>query len=167
MKDLSQDLKFECKSQADTCKTCEWQNCNEKPDFTECYECDGKNDLRCSGNQTTLGKSKICNNYKGSCLTGIDAFGYTHRRCSKDNENEGNEFSTNVHSTYEKCSSKKCNSKIFPKTRVQCYQCNGNRSHNCEMNPDNLYFNTLQAVPCRLYSKDDQCYTYLSEGSIN
>lgn len=150
-------------SQSDACKTCDGENCNQKPDFPECYECNSKNDLGCSGN-TTLTKSKICENYKESCVTGIDAFGYTHRRCSKGNERK--EFTSNRHSTHTWCQGKKCNSNIFPDTRIQCYQCNG--EDDCELNHKendiDSSVKSLQATPCRIYSKDDQCYAFLSEG---
>lgn len=129
-------------------------------DFQECVECNSLERPDCARN-TTLNTSKVCNNYLGTCITGIDAHGATHRRCSNNYANETNEF-PNDH--FRVCISNNCNTDIFPTNRLHCYQCNGEPE--CDfINRDSteLSTNKLKPEACSTFSVLDQCFAYLSD----
>lgn len=97
----------------------------------------------------------------GTCVTGIDAHGATHRRCSNNYANETNEF-PNDH--FRVCISNNCNTDIFPTNRLHCYQCNGEPE--CDfINWDSteLSTNKLKPEACSTFSVLDQCFAYLSD----
>lgn len=143
-----------CQNQPDNCKTCLGKNCNLKKEYQRCIRCNSRDDIECIGN-VTLNNSVICKNYLDACATGIDKFGYTHRRCTSDityGHAKLLMFYSNING----------NNKMFPYNRLQCYQC-GN-TDDCSF----MYQRTKESklAPCRVYSEYDKCYAYLSEGKV-
>lgn len=101
-----------------------------------------------------------CADYSNTCLIGIDRLGYTHRSCSNSTFDETTaENQANYPNGLHICIESKCNDKVFPTDRLQCYQCSG--GNDCDVIESNA---TIQSQPCSIYSKLDQCYTYISEG---
>lgn len=137
-------------------------NCNLKTEFQQCIYCNSADEIECSYNGTVQ-TSRICKNYLSSCVTGIDAHGYTHRRCTGETDDEV-EFPNNQMSV---CTSNKCNTNIFPSNRLQCYRCEGGKD--CDFVPLNSTglatksnATKSQLVPCGILSDSDQCYAYLA-----
>lgn len=153
--DLPTAWKASCQSQSDTCKTCTGKNCNIAPNFQQCIECNSKFDITCAQN-ATLKPSKTCENYISTCVTGIDEDGHIHRRCNEQHNDENVNFPNGM---FHVCEENNCNTEIFPETRLQCYQCDGEKK--CDfMSAEN----TPKLVPCGIFSEYDQCFTYLGEG---
>lgn len=98
----------------------------------------------------------VCGNYHSTCLTGIDKFGHTHRRCNKGHSADSLEFSTRL-TVYTENNG---NSEKYPPNRLECYQCEN--SDDC----DYTYGTFKRPKPCRMYSEYDKCYAYLSEGKV-
>lgn len=159
IQDLTPSEGQECLNGTETCKSCEWSNCNTKTSFQECYNCNSKNDRRCSRGVQSA-KKEVCKTYYSACIIGIDKEGYTHRGCSMDYKDMMHGFSHR----YDNCAENNCNSQIFPEDRLKCYQCNGEESCNF-MSPDSTDVN-LQPQPCGISSDFDQCFTYINKGSV-
>lgn len=161
VRDLVEIDKKNCLEQAKTCKTCEGKDCNAKTDFQKCIHCNSRDGSECAQNTTTNWIE--CENYLSTCLTGIDSGGNTHRRCSKDYEKDSHDFPNDQ---FEVCTKSKCNTEIFPRNRLQCYECNG--EDDCDFMPktDEVFQRSQILKPCGIFSKLDQCYSYLGEGKI-
>lgn len=139
------------------------KNCNLKESFQHCIYCNSRDDLECARN-TSLGVSTVCNDYLGTCVTGIDAHGTTHRRCGKDYAHETIEFPNDQ---FKVCRLNNCNNIIFPPNRLHCYQCNGEKE--CDFMPTETttgLSTSLMLQPCATFSELDQCFAYLSEGKL-
>lgn len=148
--DLSESFQGICLNQSDKCKTCIGKNCNVVKDYKTCYTCDSKNDSYCV-KVSELTNVTICSNYLSSCATLIEN-GYTNRKCYDD-------FDSNNESTIDLCTDDKCNSNVFPKNRLQCYQCSGDEE--CKHITEESILE-----PCKFYSENDQCYSLINEGRI-
>lgn len=150
------------------CKKCYGKNCNVKREFQQCYLCNSRDSSECSQNAGSSTRSAQCDNYLATCLTGIDAHGYTHRRCSVDYDTDSLEFPNNQ---FTVCTKNRCNSNIYPANRLQCYECNGERECDYMTSTSNSTststtkqpkFPHRLLKPCAVLSKFDQCYAYLS-----
>lgn len=144
--------------QIDNCKTCLGENCNLQKEYQQCIQCNSRENIECAQNGTVQ-TSQVCEDYLSTCVTGIDAQGYTHRRCSRfDDEAHFKQMSP--------CNTSNCNTDIFPPNRLQCYRCDGDEE-NCDFMPTNtsteLKAKSMQLVPCGLINPFDKCYTYHSE----
>lgn len=102
-------------------------------------------------------------------MTGLDVDGYTHRVCSTEHKDINNVF---VPGQFEVCSEINCNTEIFPRNRLTCFRCNGedecdfmSSKKEIEIENDSSIM-PLEAVPCGLFSPNDQCYSYIGEGKI-
>lgn len=160
VRDLNEELRTDCLSQSDTCKTCEGKNCNKKKEFQQCITCDSRDDSECSRDATSQ-SSVMCQNYLSTCVTGIDAHGHTRRRCSRQYKDEDIDFPNNQ---FQVCKDNKCNTGIYPANRLQCYRCDG--KDDCDFMPSHLTAlenSSWQLAPCDILSEFDQCYAYLSE----
>lgn len=151
MRDLIEEEADECRENGAECKTCHFTNCNVKKDFRSCAECISKDDISCSGNYN----STLCADYmKEFCFEGVDAEGYTHRRCATELEAKTHGFKPKQ---YRVCSGDHCNTKTFPEGRLQCYACEGAE---CK----DLKKSSIKPTACAIYSTDNQCYSYVGEG---
>lgn len=122
--------------------------CNLKVKYQECYSCTSENDLECAKN------SECAKNFS-ACAIEIDEKGFTHRKCINKSNLDKKLLSNNNFT----CDEDKCNVEIFPKDRLKCYyQCNGDQD--CSLDT------SLKPEPCRTYTKDDQCFTYIDGGEI-
>lgn len=143
------------------CKSCEGSNCNVKKQFQTCIECNSKDYAECTRNITNLNKIIECDSYLSTCLTGVDDYGVTHRRCSKDYDKDSVDFQKN----FVVCANNSCNTEIYPPNRLQCYVCSG--EDECDfMTSPSTEVKSLQSQPCRVYSKFDQCYAYFGVGEL-
>lgn len=147
-----------CEAQSDECKTCEGKNCNLKKEFQECIHCNSRQNVECSRNGIVK-TSQLCTNYLSACVTGIDAHGYTQRRCSRDYIDDDVDF---PNQQLEVCTENKCNTGIFPANRLQCYRCEGDID-DCDFVSTNST-EMMQLEPCSILSKFDQCFAYLAKG---
>lgn len=145
-------------NQTTLCKSCEGSNCNLKKNFQKCIFCNSKDDVECTRNMTNSPKTMECDNFLSTCLTGIDDHGVTHRRCSKNYDEDKSAFQKE----FVVCANNTCNTDIYPPNRLQCYMCNG--QDECDFMPTRV--KSLQPQPCRAYSKFDQCYAYLGVGEF-
>lgn len=162
IQDLDSDLMNHCLKQSATCKSCKGRFCNLKVQFQECYTCDGHQHPDCTAIPPST-QVIMCDNYNSTCLTGIDQFGYTHRKCSNINDStkDLNDFPNGL----KICAENKCNNQVYPKDRLHCYHCNGEKQCNfMSSHLINKSQNLLQPKPCSIWSHQDQCYTYLSKG---
>lgn len=159
IEDLTPSDGRECQNGTETCKSCDWLNCNLKPIFQKCHNCNSKDDPRCAKGIESA-KTEVCKTYYSECTTGINQEGYTIRRCSMDYKDLMDGFSNR----YQNCVENNCNSEIYPADRLQCYQCNGNENCNF-MSPNSKDFD-LQPEPCSILSEFDQCFTYINKGNI-
>lgn len=151
---------FEEQPQSNTYKNCERHLCDSKATNKECFVCNGIENSMCSSIPDPSNIVSCAENIS-TCLTGIDRLGYTHRSCRWSNStlNEPTaEDQSNYPNGLDICNESKCNDKIFPATRLQCYQCSG--GENCAV----VQSSTIQSQPCSIFSKLDQCYSYISEG---
>lgn len=156
--DLPEKYKRDCLKSSNTCKHCMGKNCNKKPSFQKCYDCNSRDDPECARNVTMI-KTNTCKEYLSTCITGIDAHGYTHRRCNEQTIID----QAKLPNGFEVCSPIACNSQVYPRNRLQCHQCDGNGD--CNLLPNETSTMTLpSAQPCDVLSPYDQCFTYLSEG---
>lgn len=149
-----------CTSNSDICKVCHGNSCNTRKQFQECYSCSSETDSQCAKNPK-LSSSKICDNYDSVCLVGIDENGQTRRQC-KSEKSDSVENNFRKHFT---CEDNKCNVNIFPKNRIKCYQCIG---HECS-NPLGVgegTENPKKPETCSVYSRHDECFTYVNKGKI-
>lgn len=147
LKDLNFNDRSTCTDNSNTCKSCNTPNCNRKADFKmKCYHCHGNEDADCAQAHDMAEVS--CNNYEKTCVTGINAFGFTQRDC--------------VHDTYyeqfERCYTDRCNGQIYPEDRNRCFQCAG--EYSCE----NLMDGTEPVVAKACKHEHDKCYAYLGKG---
>lgn len=142
------------------CKTCEGTNCNKKKDFQKCITCSSRDSDKCSYNTSQIWEQ--CENYMSSCLTGIDAHGYTHRRCSKDPEQDNLEFPNNQ---IQVCTPNLCNKNTFPPDRLQCYVCKG--EDGCDFMPAKNELNKTngELKPCAYLLEDDECYAFIDRSN--
>lgn len=156
--DLTSDLKQNCQTQSDTCKTCTDKNCNKVPGFQKCFDCTSRIDENCTEVKNST-KTTICKEYFSTCVTGIDEKGYTHRRCTDKSINE------NIKSPngFIECSQNECNGDVFPKDRLLCYQSDEDRDKLPESPSETL--SELAVEACEVLSQYSQCYTYISEGT--
>lgn len=148
-----------CNTHSGTCKICQGNNCNVRLQFQECYECNSRNDPRCARNPKSTGV-KTCNWYYSSCLTGIDKLGYTHRKCVADHEMP-DDLSARFN-PFTICMENRCNDQIFPENRLKCFQCNGEKD--CNLIASNKTGFSLEAEPCKILARHDQCFTYINKG---
>lgn len=111
--DLTYFEKRNCLSlEEEGCQNCFGKSCNKRIEFNQkCYFCSGPTDERCSN---LSGKKEIitCPNYSSSCLIGIDANGFIHRRCSSYKTFDQFEFPKG----FELCFSDLCNDKVIANT---------------------------------------------------
>lgn len=142
-----------CRKNSEICKSCNGGKCNLKPKFQECLSCNSKMDPECA-RVPQLVKTRVCTLYESICLTGIDKIGFIHRRCGHLNSNSQIEFPK----YYKTCNEDKCNDKISPENALKCHQCYGKKE--CDMTNITL----LKPQPCTVYSKYNQCYTYINQG---
>lgn len=152
--------KVECLNQSESCKTCFSQNCNEKINFQSCYNCNSKDDSHCS-EISEFSEMTVCPNYMDKCATGIDAKGYTVRRCSKNSSTDELDFSKR----FEICNESDCNRNIFPTDRLRCFQCEESSDFECQLlmtNSSEISSLPIQSKPCRVLSQYDKCYTFIS-----
>lgn len=164
IQDLDSDLMNHCLKQSATCKSCQGRFCNLKESFQECYTCNGYQYPDCSALPPSI-KVVICDDYNSTCLTGIDRIGYTHRRCS--NSNDYMKELTHFPNGLNICTENKCNNQIYPKDRLRCYHCSGEKHCNfIESHLTEKSLKHLQPKPCSLWSHQDQCYTYLNKGTL-
>ncbi|XP_031624689.1 prestalk protein-like isoform X2 [Contarinia nasturtii] len=161
VRDLDRNSVSECEKQTENCKTCKAKDCNIKMEFQRCIHCNSINNPECNIGVTSK-EWQICEGYLSTCVTGIDAHGYTHRRCSREYHDQDIEFPNRQ---YMVCTQNMCNTGIFPRNRIQCYRCNGDKE-NCDFMPSNLMENKLKLVPCDMFSTLDQCYTYLEDNKM-
>lgn len=156
VEDLPENEKLDCFNQNDTCKSCFGENCNEKVNFHTCISCTSLKDRHCTNDLYGV-KQEICHDYMGSCITGIDAEGTTHRRCA--NETHDSVFVSGK----ETCSGVDCNTVSVPKNRLQCYQCD---DEHCE----DVHKPTIKphkSKPCNRFSLIEGCYTYMDQSMSN
>lgn len=160
---MNDSEKEKCKKQTRTCKSCEGKDCNKKKEFQKCIFCNSKENRECSSNTTITWLP--CENYLSTCLTGIDAHGVTHRRCSKDTEQDMQEF---PHINWiQVCLENLCNKNMFPSDRLQCYDCNGEDDCDFMENTDDSSFRMARVLkPCAVLLKNDECYAYLGNGKF-
>lgn len=133
-----------------------------KKEFQRCIQCNSKDNIECS-QSGAVQTSYICQNYFGNCVTGINAQGYTQRRCSGPNDKA--QF---PNEQMLPCNASNCNNDIYPPNRLQCYRCDGDKE-DCNFMPANstgLAKMSRHLTPCGVLSRFDQCYAYLS-GSKN
>lgn len=155
--DLASEEEIDCKANSDTCKVCKGKNCNAKVKFHECYNCNSDTDTQCaSANSSTA--TQVCKSYQSDCIIGVDMRGFTHRRCSNQRINFGQEF----YKKFQSCDGDKCNNEVYPSDRLQCYQCNDD-DDKCNMKYQSSSF---KPEPCRVFSVNDQCFTYMCPGEI-
>lgn len=146
-----------CLNDSDGCKMCKGKACNLKPAFQECHVCNSEHDPNCSRNPQ-LTELKTCKEYLSTCLTTIDANGFTQRDCSNSREQEYVEQSQR----HEFCANDKCNNEIFPRDRLQCFQCSGEEE--CNFNNTER---VLKTETCDVFVEYDQCFTYIDEGKVH
>ncbi|XP_055309662.1 uncharacterized protein LOC129573299 [Sitodiplosis mosellana] len=149
-----------CKEQTAECKSCMGKNCNLKKEFQECIYCNSRGNIECSQHGIEQ-ESCICKNYLSSCVTGIDAHGFTQRRCSRVYADDAIEFPK----AQQVCTKNKCNTGIFPSNRLQCHRCEGD-IEDCDFmssNSTELDTSSPKLMPCGILSKFDQCFAYLAE----
>lgn len=172
----------QCSNQSDSCKICNnGNNCkytklhdfskeisnlilkmtpiagNARLHFQECHECNSRNHPQCSRDPRATRKS-ICDSYYSSCLTGIDQYGHTHRRCIADHEIYNLDLPVSF-KYYTICTDNGCNDQIYPEDRLQCIQCNGEK--NCNLIESTK--SSMKPEPCKILSKYDQCFTYINK----
>lgn len=122
-----------------------------KKGFQSCAVCTSKDDFHCSGNYN----ASLCTDYmKEFCFQGVDEEGYTHRRCVTESEAKTHGFKPKQ---YQVLSENNSNTKTYPKGRLECYQCEGEQCKDVKKS-------SLKPAACAVYSTDNQCYTYRSEG---
>lgn len=157
MLDLDKNSQMECLDEMGNCQSCIGQNCNKKIDFQQkCQQCNGTINAFCAESYNT-NHTITCPNYSTSCLIGIDANGYTHRQCSTDMDK------LQFPMGFKLCFTENCNSDIFPKKRLKCYQCDDH--HDCDnVEKDSSIF--FKPEPCDVFMKGDQCFTYIDEGIL-
>lgn len=138
------------------------KDCNLKRTFQQCIDCNSKYNLGCLGNETDTWSQ--CDNYLSTCITGIDAHGFTHRRCSKDYERDSLEFPNKMSVV---CTRNKCNNDVYPPNRLECYVCDGKRD--CDFMPTTSPkpLSDRELKPCNIFSVYDQCYAFLSKRKFN
>lgn len=152
--DLVERRRKQCRKSED-CTICEGSLCNEseKPASLECYECDGKSDSDCVRFTNKIAK---CEDPNLGCIVGIDAEGYTQRRCASNNI-------TNFEPSHV-CHENHCNNQTLPANRLECYQC-GN-STECDQLAPNSTQNLLPQL-CQTYAEPFMCFSYLSDGKLS
>lgn len=150
-----------CTSNSEVCKICNGNSCNTKNEFQKCYSCSSEIDPQCSKNPQ-LTSSKICDDYDSICMVGIDEDGNTHRQCkNKESHTTGVDFRKDF-----TCEANNCNVDIFPKDRMKCYQCVGNECSNALYSAEEVE-DSLKPEACSMFSKNDQCFTYIDQGKIS
>lgn len=149
-----------CSESSSKCKICKGYNCNKKVNLQYCYTCTSRDQRSCTKINPPYSyiPLSMCPNYMDKCLVAIDLDGYTVRQCIQ-NDN----FNVSAYQTHEKCEDNACNGKIFPEERLECYQCDGDRS--CNRLKTDLDI-PLEVKPCGIYDKNDQCFMYMNEGMI-
>lgn len=158
LQELPLEQRNECLiNESVTCKSCIGQMCNVKLDFQSCYDCSSKDDLHCAAISEFSAVTKICSSFLDGCLTGIDATGYTHRRCSANKKLDEVAYPKGV----DFCDGVDCNRNIFPRNRLQCFQCDS--ESDCDLNSESDYAAQI-AKPCKVLSNYDKCYTFIEKG---
>lgn len=157
----SDELIEKCNENGLHCKTCIGDNCNLRSTFQFCYSCDSKRDENCIQIDEKLTNTTLCSDYTANCVTGIDYFGHTHRRCSVDDKTDETDFPHG----FDVCTRSKCNKKLYPGDRLQCFQCYG--TEDCDfMSPDENSTSVAQDLkqPCKIASEFNECFTLLDNG---
>lgn len=146
----------DCLSNSGTCKTCPGKNCNTRTQFQECHTCTSTIDPQCAKIPKLTG-TEVCKDYNSKCGTEIDQDANTSRKCIPENL----PFKSATAKNYETCDGINCNHKIFPKDRLQCYQCNGEAA--CDLETSKK---SLKPEACEAYAEYDQCFSYAGPGNI-
>uniref|UniRef100_A0A1B0CYG4 DUF753 domain-containing protein n=1 Tax=Phlebotomus papatasi TaxID=29031 RepID=A0A1B0CYG4_PHLPP len=135
------------------CKICDFDNCNSKVNFQECYSCNSGVETDCLRVQNNTRPTAICHEYMDTCAQIIqDGTRLTIRGCT----HEVDAIHTHLHPFRQTCNANLCNSAIYPGFRAVCHQCADGPG--CDRNgtetPEYL-------LPCRIFFQDDQCYSVL------
>lgn len=154
--DLNILKQFKCRREFDQCKRCMGRNCNAKVIVHQkCYVCNGTKDTSCTGANIT--DTISCPTYASSCFTGIDANGFTHRGCMEPKIASVDAKTFEFQQGLEICYDDLCNNKIIPKNRFKCFQCEGR---------DDCQHVEEKSKICKIFSTNDECYAYTSQGTV-
>lgn len=156
--DLTVQQREICRGNSNRCKICKGNNCNSKIDFQYCYTCTSKDNPDCV-NSDPIDTVTICPNYMDQCLTALDTEGYTVRKCFSNTTTEI--AILQLIPAHSVCEESKCNGEIYPENRLHCFQCNGNETCDHLKTEEN---ESLEELPCRMYSKYDKCFMFMDEG---
>lgn len=149
---LDKEDQQNCINNSINCKTCQGHNCNRKPEFQSCFECNSSHYDGCVNGVDSM-PIVTCRDYGDICAVKIDQYGITHRGCKNDLPKDTYKEKTQA------CVENKCNNNIFPENRLRCNQCD--TSSSCK--DVGVTNSTIQI--CQTYSKSDRCYTVVVKGN--
>lgn len=157
MHDLPFIYRESSKEQTANWKSCPGKNCNKKVEYQRCYSCNGLFDSNCA---TVDESTKIvtCKYYMDQCVIAIDSGGQMIRRCSSNETLEEDLF----HHMHEVCPENNCNKEVFPKGRLECFQCAG--GDECTQLISNATKQPISTKICNQFSENDRCYAFMDEG---
>lgn len=138
MSNLSQNEQKHCLNN-NACTICNKDNCNKS--FRKCFVCNSQDDLNCV-KTTDRTWTESCEPTQLKCVTGLDIYGVTHRRCANIRIDDSIQFLGG----FSRCKTDNCNSAIIQAKHHMCYI-------NNNVVQDELHY-------CKFYMMDDQCYSF-------
>lgn len=128
--------RLNCRSQNETCKTCQGNGCNMKQSFTKCHVCDSRNDPKCATDFLEKVEVKTCKLYNDECFTSITDGNVVQRGCLNEMTNN---FIQECEKDYLNCRTcvnnyTACNT--HKPVEEQCIDCDSRIDEYCKNYPD-------------------------------
>lgn len=149
---LLPDERAYCREETDLCKTCNGNNCNSKPTFQSCFECQSINSDDCerAPNRT---KSELCKNYNDECFIRVtpDDAGTVVRGCLSKTQSCGNEFECMTCSIETLCNGKPIEDEF-------CISCDSRENPDCRHKAS-----FAMQKKCPMFARQVGCYHHEEE----
>lgn len=148
--EMPAELKNSCDSNADTCKTCTGNGCNQRQYLQRCVS----GETLDNNNHQSI----VCPNYNDECFIYVDGQDTMQRGClSAAPDNIRNNCNESKHLTCEKCSDRNdCNDRQI--TIEHCIRCDSSNMDECFYRP-----NKNMRTQCPLRLKEMGCYLFSKE----
>lgn len=135
---LTKLQKESCERNGDQCKICSGDNCNTRPSFERCYNCDSTKYPNCFTNLEKT-HSKICKDYDDECFTHIGDSDIVRGCLKEQNFRFQSICRNNNENKCATCTTKEglgCNEQ---KLNIEyCAHCNSEKDENCRDQPESF-----------------------------